>query len=149
MDHHVSSRRSQSLSTVRGAGPELTRHFSVAHRCSMGFRSGRCAGQASVATWFFLSHAHVVRLVCLGSLCYKRIQHTFARKKLRCRRKQMPFEDLNILRRVIVDITRHAFPTPWADMHPHISMLRPPNFLVGLNTLPPKERQSPAPRATA
>ena len=40
MDHHVSSRRSQSLSTVRGAGPELTRRFSAAHRCSMGLGSG-------------------------------------------------------------------------------------------------------------
>ena len=39
----------------------------------------------------------------------------------------------------IVVTMRHAFPTPAADMQPHIIRLPPPNFLVGLATRPLRE----------
>jgi len=68
IDHQAVSKRSQSLSTVASVCRALTLRFSTAHRCSMGFKSGLCESQATVATWFSPSHAHFVWLVCLGSL---------------------------------------------------------------------------------
>ena len=131
--HHSFSRRSQSASTEAGTGPTPTRRFRSAQRCSIGFRSGLCDGQGSVATWFRASQSRVLRLTWMGSLSCWNVYGASEDDRSHplegsiCRSRISTYTAEFIFMKM-----RHALPTPRADMQPHIKSAPPPNFPLAL-----------------
>src|SRR5262245_21858830 len=70
---HSASTRAHSSSMLVGSFLyAASRCLRCCHRCSIGFRSGDCAGHSSTETPWAASHSRARREVCLGSLsCWK------------------------------------------------------------------------------